>query len=166
MFDKILKLAQKDSIFRKNLIRKLSAHNPMKPPLRYRDEATERRDRDIREREETRKEIERERKERERNQNKTARIKLSKLPPSIFNEFFDQKYDGGKKMVRNPNPKGRKEEVSASTAMKDKRFQKQVWEEFQKWRKKKKEKKEEKSRFLSHEEVKKHKKQMRDEFGV
>jgi hypothetical protein len=60
-----------------------------------------------------------------------------KGPPPGWDAFLKEKYDGGKKKVKNPNPKTKDAhpEVSASTALKDKGFRKSVMQEYSKWRK-------------------------------
>jgi hypothetical protein len=61
--------------------------------------------------------------------------KKVKMPYS-WGEFWRKVYKDGKKRVKNPNPKGKLKDVSANTALKDKRFQQQVYKEFKEWDKK------------------------------
>lgn len=62
--------------------------------------------------------------------------------PPRFKEFLQQKYQGGKKKVSNPNTKTRSDfpQVSTSTALKDKFFFQKVLIEFKQWEKNDKEK--------------------------
>lgn len=62
--------------------------------------------------------------------------KKTSLPPR-WQEFVDALFEGGKKKVKNPKRpeqgKPYKKQVSFSTAMKDKSFQKSVWKRYKRW---------------------------------
>jgi hypothetical protein len=56
-------------------------------------------------------------------------------PPARWDEFLKERYEGGKKKVRNPNLKTKDKypEVSLYTALKDPHMMKRVLEEYHRW---------------------------------
>jgi hypothetical protein len=56
--------------------------------------------------------------------------------PKDWKLFLDQKYDGGKAMVRNPNPETAKRypEISVNTALKNESFRAHIEKEYEQWK--------------------------------
>jgi hypothetical protein len=62
-----------------------------------------------------------------------SRLLLAVSNPHGWQQFLDEKYDGGKALVNNPDPHGRKKQVSVNYALKTESYRHRLSEEYHKW---------------------------------
>ena len=61
------------------------------------------------------------------------RLRYAVSNPHGWQQFLDEKYEGGKALVNNPDPDGRKKRVSVNYALKTESFRHRLSEEYHKW---------------------------------
>ena len=61
------------------------------------------------------------------------RLRYAVSNPHGWQQFLDEKYEGGKALVNNPDPDGRKKQVSVNYALKTESFRHRLSEEYHKW---------------------------------